>query len=119
MKISTAYLITEYSEEEKKLLQKVGAIYSLPVKGWFITEEQKVLFETYKSNPESIPAPSIQAKDTAIYIDDMGDSWKISGDTFSKKDKIKELGGRWNVSDKSWRIPREKHDKQTILAKLG
>jgi len=106
-----AYLIQEYNEDEKRRLQLVGAVYSSLVKGYFITAEQMEKFE----HPETLPTPTIPAtKGVGIFIENMGDTWKVYGDTFSKKDKIKVFGAKWNASDKSWRIPIEKVDKETL-----
>lgn len=120
MKITSAFLVQEYSDEDKKKLQLLGALYSSVHKGWFLTLEQKEKFERSNTDTSILPTPTIlpKGKGIGIFIDDLIDSWKVYGDTFSKKDAIKQLGGKWNPSDKSWRIPREKVDRLALEASL-
>jgi hypothetical protein len=106
-----AFLVQEYSDDEKRRLQLVGATYSYTVKGYFLSAEQMEKFE----HPESLPTPTIKTtKGPGIFIENMGDVWKVYGDTYNKRDKIKQYGAKWNNSDKSWRIPIEKVDKETL-----
>ena len=48
----------------------------------------------YNTDKGNVRAPSYKGKKT----------FKVTGDTFSRKDKIKKAGGRWNAADKSWTI---------------
>ena len=43
----------------------------------------------------------------------------ISGNTFACKEKIKELGGQWNSSDKTWIINIRSHPRNTMKARGG
>lgn len=115
MKITPAFLVQEYSEEEKKKLQLVGAFYSLTHKGWFLSQEQKDKLEKSETDPSVLPTPTIAtAKGIGIFIDDLVDVWKITGETFAKKDAIKQLGARWSGVDKSWRVPKEKASREDL-----
>ena len=48
----------------------------------------------YNTDKGNVRAPSYEGKKT----------FKVTGDTFSRRDKIKKAGGRWNPADKSWTI---------------
>jgi hypothetical protein len=119
MKTTPALLVQEYSEDEKKRLQLVGAFYSSTHKGWFLTQEQMATFEVSNTDPSVLPTPAVKTeKGIGIFIDDLGSEWKVYGETFKKKDALKnpalDLKPRWNPSDKSWRISREKIDRQDL-----
>lgn len=113
MKTTNAYLVQEYNDSEKRLLQLVGAVYSYTLKGWFITEDQ-----LNRMNDPSLLQEPIVDKDL-ILIDDLIDSWKIYGNTYAKKDTIKQLGARWSPSDKSWRIDKHKADRSELERMLS
>ena len=120
MKITPAFLVQEYNDEDKGKLQLLGAFYSAVHKGWFITVEQKEILDKSSTDASVLPTPTIpsKGKGIGIFIDDLVDTWKVYGDTFNKKDAIKQLGGKWNPYDKSWRIPREKVDRLALEASL-
>lgn len=109
MKVTQAFLLTEYTEDEKKRLQLLGAFYSMTHKGWFVTSEQKEKFDKSATDTSILPTPIITStKGVGIFVDDLVTEWKVYGETFHVKDKVKSLSARWNPSDKSWRIPRER-----------
>lgn len=120
MQTSPAFFVFNPSDEEKKRLQLVEALYSSKLKGWFLTSEQKEKFDKYTNDKSSIPVPTIQpvGKGIGIFVEDLITEWKISGDTYSRKDKIKALGARFNGVDKSWRIPRHATSKDNIISAL-
>lgn len=99
MKTTAAFLVQECNDDEKRLLQQVHAVYSHTYKGWFITDEQR-------DKMKDMPPP--QEKPSTIFIDDLGDSLKVYGDTYRKKDELKQMGARWSPSDRSWRIDKHK-----------
>lgn len=113
--LSPAFFVSNPSDEEKRRLQLVGAIYSLSEKGWFLSLEQKNRAEQMTSIPES----DIVTKGVGIFVDDVVDAWKVHGDTYTRRDAIKKLGARWSPSDKSWKIPKEKASKDEIIAALS
>jgi len=39
----------------------------------------------------------------------------ITGNTFSVKDELKALGGRWNPEQKAWMVPDDKADQARAL----
>lgn len=112
MKIIPAFLIQEYTDDEKMKLRLVGATYSISHQGWFLSSEQKNKFDQSLLDPTILPKSMDNYK--GIFIDDLIDSWKVSGDTYQKREIIKGMGGKWNVSDKSWRIPRENASRSQI-----
>lgn len=118
MKTTAAFLIQEYSEEEKKLITLIGGLYSFSCKGYFLTEEQKAKLDGYIEDPSTIPVPSVATpKGNGVFVDDLIDSWKVHGDTFAKKDALKNVAKGfvvWSNSDKSWRIPKEKATREQI-----
>jgi len=118
MRITSAFLIQEYTEEEKKRLQVLNAFYSMTHRGWFVTDEQYDKFSRSATDPSVLPTPSVPTNGTGIFIDDTGSDWKIYGDTYTKKDILKrpdlDLKPRWSSIDKSWRIERQKIDRQTL-----
>lgn len=109
MKITPAFIVEDLSDDEKNKLKLLGATYSSYSKAWFITSEQK---DKLDKNDIPIPVKS------SIVIEDHISEWAIIGNTYDKKEMIKSLGGRWNPSTKSWVIPKNKADYETILANL-
>ena len=110
MNTSPAYLITDPDDSTKTNLRLIGATWSLPMKGYFITQEQKDRLDR-----GDIPKPS---GDSGIVIEDEITEWKVSGNTYPKKDVIRQLGGKWKPAIKSWVIPMEKATKEDIEAAL-
>lgn len=118
MKIIPAYLIQDPSDDDKRKLQVLGAIYSVVSGGWFVTQEQKSKIEDSKLDPSVLPTPDVKSKGIGIFIDDLNESWKVHGDTFPKKDTIKQFGARWNSFDKSWHIPKTRIDYDQLVIAL-
>lgn len=116
MKITPAFLIQEYNDEDKRRIQLVGGFYSSLHKGWFVSGTQYDLLERSINDPSVLPQPSVPtSKGVGIFIDDLVDTWKIHGNTFDKRDAIKRFkGARWNAYDKSWRIPKEEADRVSL-----
>lgn len=119
-----AFLVIGYTEEQKVLLQRVGATHSRDAKGYFITAAQKEQLESGNVREPSIPT-TVTTRDgvtkvsRGIDIVNMGSEWKIAGDTYNKRDKIKAIGGRWNKMDSSWRIPLERTDEAALRILLA
>ena len=40
---------------------------------------------------------------------------KITGNTYPVKDNLRELGGKWNVTEKCWEVPDDKADAARAL----
>lgn len=115
MIFTTAYLVQVSTEEDKLKLKSVGATWSLGAQGWFLTEGQKNQLETIVM-PKTTPSGVIvQTMNIDPNIPEAGSEWKVTGNTFHKRDLIKSLGGRWKPQDRSWRIPLSVADTQEAL----
>ncbi len=108
MEFIPAFLVKPTTEEEKNRLRAVGAIWSLNAQGWFITQDQKAMLDTDTGPKPSASGILIQEVNIDLNIPEAGSEWKITGNTYSKRDLIKNLGGRWKAQDRSWRIPLSK-----------
>lgn len=111
MKVDIAYFVSDPTDQEKRKIQLVKGTYSLMLKGWFLTQEQKD-----KIDNDDIPEPTLPS---GIYIDDIMSDWKVYGQTFEKKDILKQYGAKWVTSSKSWLIPKEKIDRDGLIAALS
>lgn len=105
MNFAPAFLAKPSTEEEKNRLRAVGAIWSVGAQGWFITPEQKVQLESNAGPKPSASGIIVQEVNTDPNIPEAGTEWKITGNTYAKRETIKGLGGRWKAQDRSWRIP--------------
>lgn len=127
-----AYLVKDTSSEDRALLKLVGAIFSSKHKVWFLTEAEKNEFDskrTSTTSTTSVVEPIVEKKGKyvsykekvvkKIVIDDLLTEWKVSGDTFDKRDIIKQLGGKWNPGGKAWYIPKEQISKEDLDEALG
>lgn len=47
----------------------------------------------------------------------MSEMIPVSGNTYPVKDKLRELGGRWNPDAKAWMVPKEKLQEALALAR--
>lgn len=124
MIFTPAFLVTEYTPEEKLQLQFVGAKYDVG-RGYFITEDQRQQMEMYEKmkgisiNDTTSPTRSSKKDESIAIIDDIS-RWLLVGNTYSIKDKIKEIGGRWDAGRKSWFFSKEKMpSEEIILQKLN
>lgn len=108
MEFIPALLAKPKTEEDKNKLRLVGAIWSMPAQGWFITQEQRALLESETGPKPSASGIVIQEVNVDPNVPEAGTEWKVSGNTYAKRDVIKSLGGRWKAQDRSWRIPLNK-----------
>lgn len=112
MKKESIILLSDVSVEDKDKLKLLGCSYVVTLKGWVCTNEQYDNFT--KGN---IPQPTVDITNPKIHIKEETLEWRVSGDTFTKKDKIKSIGGKWEHTSKSWLIPITAitYDKLVVL----
>lgn len=128
MIFTPAFLVSDYTPEEKLQLQTVGAKYDVG-KGYFITEDQRQQMEMYSKMQGMIivddaapartsPIRSSKKSESIAIVDDVS-RWLLVGNTYNLKDKIKEIGGRWDAGRKGWYFTKEKMpNKEEILQKM-
>lgn len=112
METKQVFIVSGYSDEEKKKLQALKAIYVSEYKGYLITQEQLDALKSGEVPEEKHDMALGKKKD--IFIDDLLTEWKVSGNTYRSREKIKELGGRWSASDKTWRIKKTAATKEQL-----
>lgn len=60
-----------------------------------------------ESQPVTQPTPSLPVGREPLSIRDGGEFWYVSGgNTYIRRSKLKDLGGRWNPNAKIWIVPK-------------
>lgn len=111
MEYETAFILRKPSDEVKNKLQLLGSSYVPNLKGYVLTKDMKEKLEK-----NDIPVPTIA---NGIFITEVDAGWSVTGKTFDKKEKIKQLGGKWNNFDKSWIFPKNRISKEKLQVELA
>lgn len=109
MQYEIAYILKNPDEKAIAKLKLLSVPYIQSI-GYVLTEEMKIRFE----NEQVIPTlPS------NIIITDNGKTWKISGDTYSKRGIFNSLSAIWNSGQKSWYILKTKASYDDLVKLLS
>jgi GGDEF domain-containing protein len=101
-----------YTHKDK--LKAVGARFN-PYKGGWVAPREKepeireALKDLLGASAPQTPAPAAEPPLTIEALD--SDKIIVKGNTYTHKDRIKALGGRWNPYRKGWELPREREEK--------
>lgn len=110
MEVTTAYLIKNPDPTTKRGILLVGGQWSPSSNGYFLTKEQKDRLDS-----GDIPEPKLP---DGVMVNNMIDVYRISGNTYGIRHKIKAIGGRWNPGPKAWDVPVDKATYEDIVAAL-
>lgn len=110
MEFTTILLLRNPVDEYKPKLKALNIPYVSSLKGYVLTEEQRDSLDTYEVPPES--------KKSGIIIDDLHHSWKLIGNTYSKRILIKSIGGTWNAESQAWIIPKSKITREELVSTI-
>jgi hypothetical protein len=119
MRIVEAFILRDVSDDLVQKLEKMNIEYVSRIEGYPVTKQQyDELNGRSSARINDRNTGEVITTSSSVKIEDTGFEWKLTGKTYPHRTAIKELGGRFNDSDKSWRIPREDTSKDKILEKL-
>lgn len=118
MKIADAVAVVNPTPEEILKLEEAQAVQvDMPGIG--------PVWVTLKAKYQRVFEPTVEFKKPStpklkgIHVQKDGREWRLLGETYTSRDRIKSLGGKWNDTQKYWSISTDNTSIEDLSNALG